>query len=413
MARGRATWVADPAIAVTQGRAARTWRRGRTRGCRGRSSRARARARPGRRPAGRAAAHTRGGADVAPERRNLRELVDAVLSAPAALPETAPGADTAPRAHLRTILAAAAARPRSSRRRPRRASLPGAPNCPVLPADNVWNKRVDALPVARGLRPADRRASAWATRCIRTSRDQGRYGIPFNVVTKKTPRSRVRFEYADESDRVRYPIPARPRIEGGGDRHVLMVDRDACRLYELFAVQRSGSGGWSAGSGAVLRPALQPPAAGRLDQRRRGRAADPPRPRPATTRSSAGASTTRSASRRRGPGAPTSTRPATSPRAASDPGLPPMGLRVRLKASVPLAGYRAPGARRADRAQALRDDPRRQRVALVRERRAGRRLGRRRPARASGASAGATSRSSTRRAFATDAEPRTGCTFTA
>lgn len=61
----------------------------------------------------------------------------------------------------------------------------------------------------------------------------------------------MRFEYASESDRVRYPIPARPRIEGGSDRHTLMLDRDRCRLYELFAARREG-GGWRAGSGAVF-----------------------------------------------------------------------------------------------------------------------------------------------------------------
>jgi hypothetical protein len=56
--------------------------------------------------------------------------------------------------------------------------------------------------------------------------------------------------YDDESDHVGYPIPSNPLIEGGSDRHILMVDTDACRLYELFAAQQS-SGTWSAGSGAT------------------------------------------------------------------------------------------------------------------------------------------------------------------
>jgi hypothetical protein len=87
------------------------------------------------------------------------------------------------------------------------------------------------------------------------------YGIPYQVVTSATPRSTVAFDYDDESDHVGYPIPASPRIEGGSDRHILMVDRDACRLYELFAARRVG-GQWQAGSGATwdlrsnaLRPA--------------------------------------------------------------------------------------------------------------------------------------------------------------
>ena len=75
----------------------------------------------------------------------------------------------------------------------------------------------------------------------------------------------MRFDYADESDRVRYPIPRGVHIEGGrdadGDRHALLLDRSACRLYELFALQ-GRPGAWSAGSGATwnlrskkLRPA--------------------------------------------------------------------------------------------------------------------------------------------------------------
>ena len=69
------------------------------------------------------------------------------------------------------------------------------------------------------------------------------YGIPINVVGASTPRSSVSFDYDDESDHVSYPIPPGPRIEGGGDRHILMWDVDACRLYELFAAERSG-GHW-------------------------------------------------------------------------------------------------------------------------------------------------------------------------
>jgi hypothetical protein len=87
------------------------------------------------------------------------------------------------------------------------------------------------------------------------------YGIPYNIVTSTTPRSTVTFEYDDESDHVGYPIPASPKIEGGSDRHILMVDKDACRLFELFAA-RQEAGGWAAGSGATwdlrsnaLRPA--------------------------------------------------------------------------------------------------------------------------------------------------------------
>jgi hypothetical protein len=139
-------------------------------------------------------------------------------------------------------------------------TLPGAPNCPVFPATNVWNLRVDGRPVAAN--------SATLINTIGLDRglhmDFGSYagyGIPYNIVDSSTPHSTVTFEYDDESDHVGYPIPASPNIEGGSDRHILMVDKDACRLYELFAASLSG-GSWSAGSGATwdlrsnaLRPA--------------------------------------------------------------------------------------------------------------------------------------------------------------
>jgi hypothetical protein len=76
-------------------------------------------------------------------------------------------------------------------------------------------------------------------------------GIPFQVVAKHAKRTRVSFDYADESDRGPYPIPANPRIEGGGDRHMILVQRGTCRLYELFAAEKRGSR-WTAGSGAIF-----------------------------------------------------------------------------------------------------------------------------------------------------------------
>jgi hypothetical protein len=73
---------------------------------------------------------------------------------------------------------------------------------------------------------------------------------------------RVAFRYADQSDRGPYPIPPNVAIEGGGDRHALIVDRDRCTLYELYALERGKGGAWRAGSGAIwhlrsnrLRPA--------------------------------------------------------------------------------------------------------------------------------------------------------------
>jgi hypothetical protein len=133
------------------------------------------------------------------------------------------------------------------------ARLPQAPACQVFPASNPWNQRVDSLRVAANSNAivasigvddhvhADFGSGLWEGHKI---------GIPITLVGKKTPRRRVPFEYASESDRGPYPIPANVRIEGGSDRHAILVDRDACKLYELFALERR-SGRWHAGSGAI------------------------------------------------------------------------------------------------------------------------------------------------------------------
>lgn len=137
--------------------------------------------------------------------------------------------------------------------------------CRIFPEDNVWNTPVDKLPLdpnsnryvetigaARNLHP-DFGAGLY---------DGGRIGIPYVSVPGDQAKFRVKFEYGDESDWVRYPIPPNPPIEAGSDAHILMVDRDNCVLYELYAAKRMPDGTWEAGSGAVydltshgLRPA--------------------------------------------------------------------------------------------------------------------------------------------------------------
>jgi hypothetical protein len=130
---------------------------------------------------------------------------------------------------------------------------PQIAGCPVFPASNPWNQRVDKLPVAPnsaeiirsiGLDDpvhADFGSGLWEGQPI---------GIPYNVVSGSEPKVRVRFEYADESDRGPYPIPAHPKIEGGSDHHILIVDRTSCRLYEVGGAERSASG-WTAWAGAI------------------------------------------------------------------------------------------------------------------------------------------------------------------
>jgi hypothetical protein len=222
--------------------------------------------------------------------------------------------------------------------------LPAARRCPVFPADNAWNERVDKLPVAGGSAQliasigldspvhADFGSGSW---------DGGPIGIPFDVVSRRTPRSRVSFDYADESDRVRYPVPRRVHIEGGahstGDRHAILLDKSSCRLYELYDLHRASSG-WTAGSGAVwslrsnrLRPAgwTSADAAGlpifpglaRWDEVARGTIDHALRFTAPRTR--------------RAYVYPARHYASTS----NDPSLPPMGLRVRLKASVNIASF--------------------------------------------------------------------------
>jgi len=134
------------------------------------------------------------------------------------------------------------------------APLPDAPDCPVFPASNVWNKPVGSLPkhdrskrIVKAI-GADRYVHAdfgsglW---------DGGPIGIPVTVVDSSQTTFWVDFHYDEESDPGPYPIPSDVAIEGGpdaeGDRHAIIVDRDSCTLYELFDLHP----GWDAGSGAI------------------------------------------------------------------------------------------------------------------------------------------------------------------
>jgi len=138
--------------------------------------------------------------------------------------------------------------------------LPGAPACPVFPADNPWNQRVDQLPVAKNSAAVIARIGL--NDPVHPDFGSGLYngspiGIPYVVVSKHTRRVPVSFQYASESDGHLYPLPKGVPIEGGprstGDRHVIVVDRDSCRDYELFAAYpHLGGVRWSAGSGAIF-----------------------------------------------------------------------------------------------------------------------------------------------------------------
>jgi hypothetical protein len=215
------------------------------------------------------------------------------------------------------------------------ASAPQIAGCPIFPATNPWNQRVDALPVAPnsatiirsiGLDApvhADFGSGLWEGQPI---------GIPYNVVTAAQTKAHVRFEYADESDKGPYPIPAHPKIEGGSDHHVLIVDKSSCRLYELGGVQRTGSG-WTAWAGAIwnLRSnAVRPATWTSAD------AAGLPILPGLARYGDLGHALRFTAERTRRAFVYPARHYASD---ATDPSLPPMGLRVRLKASFDTHGF--------------------------------------------------------------------------
>jgi hypothetical protein len=218
--------------------------------------------------------------------------------------------------------------------------LPQAPNCAVFPASSPWNRRVDRLPVAAG--SARLVASIGLDDHVHADFGSGTYdgspiGIPYNVVSSRQATSRVAFEYAEESDRGPYPIPPHPRIEGGSDQHILIVDKDACRLYELGGARRSAAG-WQAWAGAIwslrsneLRPETWTsadaaglpilPGLARYDEVARGSIAHALRFTVERTRRAYVWPARHHASD------------------ATDPSLPPMGLRLRLKASFDTSSF--------------------------------------------------------------------------
>jgi hypothetical protein len=211
--------------------------------------------------------------------------------------------------------------------------------CPIFPASNPLNQEIAHAPVnpnsANYIRSIGADVDLHADFGANPS-----YGIPYTVVGPRQPKVPVSFEYAEESNPGPYPIPPNAPVEGAGeegDRHVLVLQEGTCKLYELYAARRIGSG-WDAGSGAVfnlhsnrLRPEgwTSADAAGlpifpllaRYPEVRGGQIDHALRVTvPATQRGYI--------------------HPATHFASdSSDPNLPPMGLRLRLKASYSLAGF--------------------------------------------------------------------------
>lgn len=262
-------------------------------------------------------------------------------SAPASQTSTTPPATNTTTATPATPPSAAAKTPAPTTQSPSDPGATGLGGCPVAPADSVWRARVDHLPVAT--RSAAYVASIGATQHVHADFgaglwDGGPIGIPITLIPPGTKPAHITFDYAAESDKGPYPIPPNASVEGGpqasGDRHVIALDPSTCTDYELYSAH-SQAGTWTAGSGAIfplrsdtLRPAgwTSADAAGlpilpglaRFDEAATGidHALRITVPRTQSTylwpaRHQASNNT--------------------------DPALPPMGLRLRLKASVDIS----------------------------------------------------------------------------
>ncbi len=212
--------------------------------------------------------------------------------------------------------------------------------CPIFPASNSLNRDISHAPV-------DPNSSAYIASIGLSGHlhpDFGTnpgYGIPYTVVGARQARVPILFgEYGEESDPGPYPVPPGAPVEGNGqegDRHVLVLQRGSCRDYELYSARRRG-GGWEAGSGAVFNlrsNALRPDgwtsadAAGlpilpllvRYPEVRSGRIDHALRVTVQRTQRGYIHPATHFAS------------------GSSGPALPPMGLRLRLRAGFSLAGF--------------------------------------------------------------------------
>ena len=214
--------------------------------------------------------------------------------------------------------------------------------CQVAAPDSIWRTPVDRLPVlaASGTYVAAIGTSAHVHADFGSGTwDGGPIGIPVTVVGPGTPAVHVGVDYADESDPGPYRIPSDALIEGGpqadGDRHVIAVDTADCRDYELWDSHPQGNGTWHAGSGAVFSltsHALRPdgwtsadaaglavlPGLARYDEASRG--VIDHALRITVPRSQAA-----------------HLWPARHDAGSADRGLPPMGLRLRLKSSVDIS----------------------------------------------------------------------------
>jgi hypothetical protein len=209
--------------------------------------------------------------------------------------------------------------------------------CAIFPSSNAWNQDVSNLSVHAN-------SETYITSIGRNNKlhpDFGEnleYGIPYNIVPAGQKKVPINFtDYGDESDPGPYPIPDNAKIEGGGDSHVLVLQTGECKLYELFGASKNNQGGWNAASGAMFNltsNALRPegwtstdaaglpvlPGLVRYDEVASGQITHAIRFTAPRTQNGW-------------------IHPATHAAGSNNSSLPPMGLRLRLKASFDTSSY--------------------------------------------------------------------------
>jgi hypothetical protein len=221
-------------------------------------------------------------------------------------------------------------------------ALAGHGGCAMFPPDNPWNQEVTGAPVDPQSERYLREMNAHLVTLHGDFGSDPGNGIPWVAVPPTQPRVPVVFTWPDESDPGPYPFPLEAPIEGdgagGSDRHVIALDRGACRLYEAANCSREGAG-WRCDSGAVFELAsnkLRPlgwtsadaaglpilPGLVRHEEILAGEIKHALRFTVMQTQRAFVVPATHYASD------------------VSDPGLPPMGVRVRLKATFDLSRFR-------------------------------------------------------------------------
>ncbi len=136
------------------------------------------------------------------------------------------------------------------------AGLPA--NTPSLPNEAAWNQDVFKAPVAHNSAATIAYIDSHGGDRLHPDFGSPRaYGFPYAVVDTDQRKLPIHYTaYGDESDPGPFPIPKGAPVEGGnrsdGDRHVLVIDRSSCTLYELYRAffKRGGAPHWNADSGA-------------------------------------------------------------------------------------------------------------------------------------------------------------------